>query len=877
MPPTATPIPPTPTATAIPAVYSIDSLGWENMGAEGDKIAVRFTLRVVNEGEAGREAATPVNASINGADEIAVANVPPLDGGEGTTLVFDVRLDPGQQQVKLSVDDSDSLVALDLLVSDVSISPVSYQVLADEVMAIKVMLTNSGTLQSRTIQLIALNDVVATIQPLEPGAIAEVTFNIELPKGEHTIAVTASADEREANLSNNTAEFDVAVDYVTLNVRASSARVTGFIRGGTAEVEIGYVVSNVGVANSGGFLVAVACPEVPDQTCVGETVVENLAPGGEITGTIEAVVPQGVSSITLFAGELEYGYAWGDQNAIPITVEVPLQPDIVPVFGAEAVLNGYYSDGDGSVAVSVSLRNDGAEPIPGDYPIAVTCVEDGEVISGCGDVVTLDLRDGYGPVEGTLDIRAPSGELELRLEGPVVEGINRMLATSVDISVPARIVGVDRELWRCFTRTQQIDEFPRGNCSGRDGEVIKKWSQDRPATVWINGLSAYSELFQDMLQDLAPELNFSYQLVAEERRADIAAYVGISEDDARALGFSSCEGFWGCTNYETNDDNEVVSAEIVIFQVEDANLRQLRIVNDTIEYAMLHGLLQILVPMSYRNVPDSVLSIDKGLRFNEMSGSDRELVRILTSPLVQSGYRTADVEALVVFDDEVLDPPEPESLTNLEIIEQARLKLHDSESVLYNMNGGWSGGTCVDRFGPSQVTVSEFSSHRGLYYRLTDASERLYAFWRSEDGRAEYWDGSTRSWRRFSATDEQDLALETAWSPQYSDPMVLLTSVLYFANDTLVELDRTDEDIEFRVERIRGYATPDWTEEQVLLSATFKIDLTNYEITTFSMDWFFDVRGLACDEYSVEANLIEYGTSLIIPSEVRGGSRVVGN
>ena len=106
---------------------------------------------------------------------------------------------------------------------------------------------------------------------------------------------------------------------------------------------------------------------------------------------------------------------------------------------------------------------------------------------------------------------------------------------------------------------------------------------------------------------------------------------------------------------------------------------------------------------------------------------------------------------------------------------------------------------------------------------------------------------------------------------------MLLTSVLYFANDTLVELDRTDEDIEFRVERIRGYATPDWTEEQVLLSATFKIDLTNYEITTFSMDWFFDVRGLACDEYSVEANLIEYGTSLIIPSEVRGGSRVVGN
>ena len=877
MPPTATPVPPTPTATAIPAVYRIDSLGWESRGAEGDKIAVRFTLSVVNEGEAGRVSGTPINASINGAAAIAVADVPPLDGGEMTTLVFDIRLDAGQQLVRLSVDDSDSLVALDLLVSDVSISPVSYQVLADEVIAIKVILTNSGTLQSRPIQLIALNDVVATIQPLEPGAIAEVTFNVELPKGEHTIAVTASADEREANLSNNTAEVDIEVDYVTLNVRASSAQVTGFIRGGSAEVEIGFAVSNVGVANSGAFEVAVACPEVPDQTCTGEVVVENLAPGGEITGTIDAVVPQGVSSITLFAGELEYGYQWGDQNAIPITIEVPLQPDIEPVFGAEAVLNGYFSDGDGSVSVTVSLRNDGAEPIPGEYPIAVVCVEDGDVLSGCGDVVTLDLRDGYGPVDEKLDIRAPSGELELRLEGPVVEGVNKMLSTSVEISVPERIVGVDRELWKCFSLTQQTDEFPRGNCSGRDGEIIKKWSQDRPVTVWINGLSAYSELFQDMLQELAPELNFHYQLVAEERRADIAAYVGISSDDARALGFSSCEGFWGCTNYETNDENEVVSAEIVIFQVEDAGLRQLRIINDTVEYAMLHGLLQVLVPMSYRNVPDSVLSIDKGLRFNEMSASDRELVRILTSPLVKSGDRTADVEALVVFADEILDPQEPEQLTNLEIIEQARLKLHDSETVLYNMNGGWSGGTCVDRFGPSQVTASEFSSHRGLHYRLTDASERLYAFWRSEDGRAEYWNGSTRSWRRFSATDEQDLAVETAWSPQYSDPMVLLASVLYFSNETLIELDRTDEEIEFRVERIRGYATPEWTDDQALLSATFTVDLTSYEIATFSMDWFFDVRGLACDEYSVEANLIEYGASLVVPSEVRGGSRVIGN
>ncbi|MXZ02324.1 MAG: hypothetical protein F4Y88_01225 [Chloroflexi bacterium] len=257
-----------------------------------------------------------------------------------------------------------------------------------------------------------------------------------------------------------------------------------------------------------------------------------------------------------------------------------------------------------------------------------------------------------------------------------------------------------------------------------------------------------------------------------------------------------------------------------------------------------------------------------------MSASDREIVRILTSPLVETGDTTADIESLVIFSDEVLDIQEPAPPTNIDIIENARLKLHDEGSVLYNMRGEWSGGTCIDRFGPSQVTVSEFSSHRGLRYRLTDASERFYAFWRSEDGRAEYWDGGTRTWRRFSVSDEQELISETAWSPQFSDPMALLVSVLWFGEESLTEAARDDEGIEFRIDRVRGHVAPEWTDEAII-SATFKIDPTNYEIINFNMTWQFDVRGLTCDQYDIEANLIEYGASLVIPSEIRNRSRVV--
>ena len=314
---------------------------------------------------------------------------------------------------------------------------------------------------------------------------------------------------------------------------------------------------------------------------------------------IDAVVPQGITGIVLFAGDLEYGYRWGDSNTIPITVDVPLQPDIDPVFAAEAELVGYYSNGEAAINVTASLRNDGAEPIPGDFPLAITCFKGADIVSACNGFLTLELTDGFGPASGSVMLRSPPGEIKLDVDGGEIMGIGATIGTEIDISIPERIVGVDRDMWRCFSETNQRDDFPRGSCSGRDGDVVSKWSQDEPVTIWINGLSAYSEQFQDTLQELSPQLNFTYQLVPDERRADIAAYVGITDEDARLLGFNNCDGFWGCTNIEIDENGEVVSGEIVIFQVNDVGLRQLGVINDSIEYAMMHGMMQVMVPIGY--------------------------------------------------------------------------------------------------------------------------------------------------------------------------------------------------------------------------------------------------------------------------------------
>ena len=316
-------------------------------------------------------------------------------------------------------------------------------------------------------QVIALNNVVATVQPIEAGESVELAFTLDLAVGTHSIEVTAAADEREAKLSNNSVTIDAEVDYVSLNLEAGSARAIGFIRGGAANVEVDFTVRNIGVATSDAFVVAIACPGATETTCDGDVEVGPLAPGGMYSGTIDAVLPQGVSGVVIFAGELEYGYRYGDSNTIPVTLDVPLQPDISPVFEVQAGLIGYYSNGDGEIVVTATLRNDGAEPVPGEFPIAISCLDAGALIPGCGDVITLDLKDGFGPSTGSAVVRAPAGEIEIKSEGGEIVGIDEDLTISRMVVVPERIVNVDRRLWRCFSETIPSSDFPRGNCSGR--------------------------------------------------------------------------------------------------------------------------------------------------------------------------------------------------------------------------------------------------------------------------------------------------------------------------------------------------------------------------------------------------------------------------
>ena len=152
----------------------------------------------------------------------------------------------------------------------------------------------------------------------------------------------------------------------------------------------------------------------------------------------------------------------------PTTTPTPTPARAVALaLDSEATVTAYWSDGTANVEVTASLRNEGDLPLDGVVRIAVACSQNGEAIGGCSEEVSLGLADGYGPATDTVTLRVPMGDVSLTFaygEGG---------ATVLDIDVPERIVGVDRDMWNCFSDSIDFTALTpeeRVGCAGRSSD-----------------------------------------------------------------------------------------------------------------------------------------------------------------------------------------------------------------------------------------------------------------------------------------------------------------------------------------------------------------------------------------------------------------------
>ena len=148
---------------------------------------------------------------------------------------------------------------------------------------------------------------------------------------------------------------------------------------------------------------------------------------------------------------------------------------------ANATVAGYWSDGTADVELAVSLRNEGGLKFDDTQSITVTCNHNAQMVDGCGGELHVSLHDGYGPVSETLHPRVPMGEMTFRLDYGNGEPL------TISLNVPERILGVDRDVWECFSDTSNRGaywEFDEGiGCAAWASEKLAKWDQDGPVKV----------------------------------------------------------------------------------------------------------------------------------------------------------------------------------------------------------------------------------------------------------------------------------------------------------------------------------------------------------------------------------------------------------
>ena len=419
----------------------------------------------------------------------------------------------------------------------------------------------------------------------------------------------------------------------------------------------------------------------------------------------------------------------------PLPTNTPV-PVVKLVLDAGYAVLGYWSDGTADVEVTATLRNEGTLQLDGAGELTATCIAEGDERRACREELSLALQDGFAPASGSFTLRLPMGATTLTFDYGGDEPPN------LDIDVPERILGVDREVWECY-----IDRPPEGWDWARDallcgtmtsalGEypVVEKWLSDVPVKVWATGEPDYIEHLASVLADISSVSGLGFEWVDAKEKADFVAYVGLSDSELLALsGFDSVDalhGWGGLASWGGRGRHgEIISGVIWTKPFDDES---------TARGVILHEALHALIPMHHSNRPLSMMgccSVEK------MSPMDIELIKLNYHSLIRPGMSMDDVRNLVVLTDELLDYPIAIEHNPMDIIWRMYRSLLEADSVSFRLSGGECDRTFGVRRGPIEMAIGDFdvfSANSALLY-LNIHPHQFHVAYSPEDGEWTHW------------------------------------------------------------------------------------------------------------------------------------------
>ncbi len=704
-----------------------------------------------------------------------------------------------------------------------------------------------------------------SIDQIEPGSSTEVVFVWIIPAAE--VDARAYAGSLEDSLlwgQRNVRQFNLNVPErpEKVLILEATSELFGYWSDGTARIDLSLVLRNEGYKPiDEPHIVTITCSvdgeEVED--CGGDAEVSLNGGYGPSISVVDIRVPP---------GHLDIAIDYGASELELISLQVPKrgQPARALILEATSELLGYWSDGTARIDLSLALRNEGYESIDEPHTIAITCSLDGEEVEDCGsDTEEVSLNDGYGPSISVVELRVPLGHVDLAIDYGASE------SELISLKVPEKIVGVDPEVWECFSDIPAEDE-DRVGCAAWEWEsdVIEKWDQSKPIKVWATGDVRYLRIFDEALADIAPIVNLKFERVQSETQADLAMFTGVSKKEAQRIGFGDilCFQAAGCARRWWTDNSNVYRARIVVW-LQDGTWDPLGLTDRLIRYITLHELVHALTNIGHRTDFGSIMDVRDGLLWSEIDSMDDALLRLLSHPLVKPGMTMAEIEELIVFSQELIDPPEPHEPSAIDLAKRAYVTLREAGSAKYSIRGSWPDPGCGYEFGWAEYEIDALQHYWANLIRFEDGSDHIY-FINPQPSQIEYWTRSADNWK---STNSGEALESTGWRDSYGNPLQVLASIIYYADPNAIKLEKLRSGkIRLSVQLDQALTRNDnWLSQNTNIEIL--LDQETYKIEEYNVDWQWSGSNAYCSSYQLDAKDGEYGIEIEFPDEIIAESR----
>ena len=388
----------------------------------------------------------------------------------------------------------------------------------------------------------------------------------------------------------------------------------------------------------------------------------------------------------------------------PLPTPTPA-PRVELVLAATSEIEGYWSDGSGNVTVSVTLRNDGLLQHDAPTSVDVGCIP---ALAECRQEMVLTLPDGYAAAASAFTMRAPLGTTIVTFGYGNEE-------RQLDVVVQERVLGVDRDLWECYSHRSDVPVMVEGeslfSCSGWEVPGVVKWLNDAPIKVWANddGNPVYIAILKTVLGELSSLMDLEFEWVESEEAADLLAHAGIPKSLAPDLGFARLTEYGGIGSASVRS-GEIISGEFVVWERDTDTARDLA----QIRSITLHEALHSLAALSHSTRPGSIVG-RSGL--TKLSPRDAGLLRLNSHRLLLPGMSMQEVRDVIVLEDELLDAVHTSvpSSAPIDLIWRAYVGLAEAGSATFQLSGGWLDHDCNYTFGRRRGPITILFGDFGLF------------------------------------------------------------------------------------------------------------------------------------------------------------------